>query len=66
MWPRRAEADLRPGEVVRFVGRSAAGQTVDADDLGVVREVGPDWVEADWPRGRYRVSLRSVRKVLDL
>jgi hypothetical protein len=66
MWSHRAEDDLRPGEVVRFVGRPASGQTISVDDLGVVHEVGPDWVEADWPGGRYRVPPRSVRKVLDV
>jgi hypothetical protein len=66
MWSRRAEPDLRPGEVVRYVGKPVSGQTIDADDLGVVHQVGPDWVQADWPSGRYRVPLRSVRKVLAL
>jgi hypothetical protein len=66
MWLRRAEAGLRPGEVVRYVGKPVSGQTIDADDLGLVHEVGPDWVQADWPSGRYRVPLRSVRKVLAL
>jgi hypothetical protein len=66
MWSHRAEDDLRPGEVVRYVGRPAPDQTIGADDLGVVHEVGSDWVEADWPAGRYRVPLRLVRKVLDL
>jgi hypothetical protein len=66
MWSHRAEDDLRPGEVVRYVGRPASGRTIGADDLGIVQEVGSDWVEADWPAGRYRVPVRSVRKVLDL
>ena len=66
MWSRRAETDLRAGDVVRYVSRRASAQTPAPDDLGVVQAVGADWVEADWPRGRYRVSLRSVRKVLDV
>ena len=66
MWPHRAEDDLRPGEVVRYVGRPVSGQAIDADAIGVVHEVGPDWVEADWPGGRFRVPVRSVRKVLDV
>lgn len=56
-------ADLRPGDWVRYLDADVFDRIIRRGDLGEVTRIDAGWVHAKWPSGTHSVPLAAVERV---